>query len=265
MSGAGRSRRPVQRAPTPPDTHETPPAPTPAPLMTPADATLDALRTMGETARALGLALGFSQDALAAAEVFDRVEGESNRAISDISDLDEAPVKTAFTVFGADLELDLALAGLDPALDPVTAELRAGRDPLRALADFRLAAEAVYATQGDSVSVDVRLRVGKNAALALTQRLATARVVGGATSEAPVSCVVFYAEAALRRLLSVRAAPLWRERGLGGAERRALVALCDGTGYLAGVALEVVGAAGPAPSEWLTLSPQAWRRFTARV
>lgn len=80
-----------------------------------------------------------------------------------------------------------------------------------------------------------------------------------------MACVVFYEEAALRRLLAARAAGLWLARGLGGEERRVLVALCEGTGYLAGVALEVIGAAGPAPDEWLTLSPQAWRRFLARV
>ncbi len=61
------------------------------------------------------------------------------------------------------------------------------------------------------------------------------------------------------------AAALWRARGLGDDERRALVALCEGSGYLAGIALEVIGAAGPAPAEWLTLTPQAWRRFARRA
>lgn len=233
--------------------------------MTAADLALDTLRQMGESARALGLALGFSQDALAGAESFDRVEGETNRTVAEISDLTGAPVKAAFALFGADLELDLALAGLDPEMDPIFAELRAGRDPMRALTDFRAAAEGVYATQGESVSVDVRLRLGKSAALAQAQRLAPGRAAPGAPPEAAVSCVVFYTEAALRRLLSPRAAPLWRDRGLGGEERRALVALCEGTGYLAGVALEIIGAAGPVPNDWLAVAPQAWRRFLARV
>ena len=274
MSGPDRSPRqpqPAPRAPTPPDAQEAPPPaalsapPAPAPLMTAIDLALDTLRQMGETARALGLALGFNHDMLAAAEVFDRLEGEATRAVEAISDLDKAPLKAAFALFSADLELDLALAGLDPDLDPISAELRAGRDPLRALADFRAAAEAVYATQGESVSVDVRLRLGKSAALAQAQRLAPGRVAPGAPPEAPVSCTVFYTEAALRRLLSVRAATLWRDRGLGGEERRALVALCEGSGYLAGVALEVIGAAGPVPKEWLSVMPQAWRRFLLRV
>lgn len=236
-------------------------AETPSAVMEP----LAALQRMGEAARALGLAFGFSQDALAAAEAFDRLEGDINRTVEEIASAGDAALTEAFTLFGADMELDLALSGLDPSFDPVTAELRAGQAPLRALADFRAAVDAVAATQGDSVSVDLRLRIGKAAALAQAQRLLAARAAQDAPPEAPVACVVFYTEAALRRLLSLGAASRWRERALGGDERRALVALCEGTGYLAGVALEVIGAAGPAPSEWLTLTPQSWRRFAQRV
>ncbi len=270
MSGARQPQRPARRPLAQPDAHEAPPAPAerPAPAgvaETPEEAALAALRGMGEMARALGLAFGFSQDALAAAEVFDRVEGNINRTVAEIAGVEDAALRQAFALFGDDLELDLSLSGLDPSLDPVTAELRAGRDPLRALADFRAAAEDVAATQGDSVSVDVRLRIGKTAALAQAQRLLAARAAKAVAPEAPVACVVFYAEAALWRLLAPRAGSLWRERGPGGDERRALVALCEGTGYLAGVALEVIGAAGPAPTEWRTLTPQAWRRFTRRV
>lgn len=269
MSGTERPQRPMRRAPVPPDalgpgldSGLIAPS-TPAP--TEAEVALAALRRLGESARALGLTFGFSQSALAAAEAFDRIEGDINRTVEEIAATDDAPLRAAFSLFGADLEIDLALAGLDPSLDPVTAELRAGRDPLRALADFRAAADDVASTQGDSVSVDVRLRIGKSAALAQAQRLLVARVAPGAPPEAPQACVVFYTEAALRRLLSLRAAPLWRERGLASDERRALVATCEGAGYLSGVALEVIGAAGPAPAEWTPLSPQAWRRFAQRV
>jgi hypothetical protein len=275
VSGTERPQRPARRPPILPDAREAPPeqASVPAESQPPAATAeqsevveaLATLQRMGETARALGLTLGFSLDALAAAETFDGVEGENNRTVEEIAEADDATLREAFAQFGADLELDLALAGLDPSLDPVAAELRAGQAPLHALADFRAAALAVSATQGESVSVDARLRIGKSAALAQGQRLLAARATQGAPAEAPATCAVFYMEAALRRLLSLRAAALWRERGLGGDERRALVALCEGTGYLAGVALEIVGAAGPAPTEWLTLTPQAWRRFTRRV
>ncbi|HEU0026885.1 MAG TPA: hypothetical protein VFQ25_07185 [Ktedonobacterales bacterium] len=276
MSGTERPQRPA-RPPILPDAREAPPgqAPAPAESHAPAGAgtaetlevveALAALQRMGEAARALGLAFGFSLDALAAAEAFDGVIGEINRTVEEIAEADEATLREAFARFGADLELDLSLVGLDPSLDPIRAELRAGQAPLRALADFRADAETVAATQGDSVSVGVDLRIGKGAALDQAQRLLAARATQGAPAEAPSACVVFYTEAALRQLLSLGAAALWRERGLGGDERRTVVALCEGTGYLAGVTLEVVGAAGPAPTEWLTLTPQAWRRFTRRV
>jgi TRAP-type C4-dicarboxylate transport system permease small subunit len=227
--------------------------------------TLAALAWLGETARALGLALGFSPGALAAAEAFDAVEGESSRAIVEIDGLADETLREAFARFGADLEIDLALVGLDPTLDPITATLRADESPLRALGDFRAAADEIATTQGDSISVNVRLRIGKTTALDLCQRLLTARGGKDVTRQALSACVAFYTEDALRRLLTPRAAGLWRERGLGGDERRQFVALCEGTGYLAGVALEVIGAAGPAPVGWLTLSPQTWRRFCQRA
>jgi hypothetical protein len=271
VSGTERPQRPAPRAPIPPDAHEAPAVATasverPAPAGTPeANEALAALRRMGASARALGLTLGFSLDSLAAYEAFERLEDGINRTVEEIAEVEEATLREAFTLFGADLEIDLSLTGLDPSFDPVSAELRAGQAPLRALADFRAAAEEVAATQGDSVSVDVQLRIGKSAALAQAQRLLAARAAKETPTEAPVSCVVFYSEAALLRLLSLGAASLWRQRGLGGDERRTLVALCEGSGYLAGVALEVIGAAGPAPDEWRTLTPQAWRRFARRV
>ena len=139
MSGKERSRRPARRAPTPPDARETPPGGTPAPVGDPAAegiadaaeptevaAARTALRRMGETARALGLVFGFDQDVLASAEAFDRVEGDINRTVEEIAGADDTALREAFALFGADLELDLSLTGLDPSFDPVTAELRAG-------------------------------------------------------------------------------------------------------------------------------------------
>jgi hypothetical protein len=216
--------------------------------------------------RSLGLALGFSPGALAAAEAFDGIEGESNLPIGALSALSDETIREAFARFSADLEIDMALSGLDPTFDPASARLRAADEPARILAEFRAAADEIAAMQGDSVAVDVRLRVAKNVALSLGARLLAARhSTPDKAPQAPIACQIFYTQDALRRLLTLRAAPHWRARGLGGEKQRLVVVLCEGSGYLAGVALEIIGAADSVPVEWFSLSPQAWRRFALRT
>lgn len=288
MSGGG-DQRPVRRAPIPPDTQETAataaasgaPRATQDRRETPtmdelsfvgeagnigvSDA-LAALARMGAAVRALGEALDISQATLAATEAFDSLECQTNGAVERVAAIPQSALREGFARFSDDLEIDLSLSGLDPTLEPIVAELRATPDGAwsRALADFRAAAEGVASTQGDSVSVDITLRIFKRGALIQADRLREKRESHGARG-APTACVVFYSAEALRRRLTLQAATLWSARGLGGEERRTLVVACDAVGYLAGVALEVIGAAGSAPSEWLTLSPQAWRRFALRM
>jgi hypothetical protein len=232
------------------------------------------LRTLGEAAQTAGAALGLTVDELAASEAFDRVERFIPLAVEQAAALDLAAAGGWFAALGVDLELDLTLEGLDSSFEPVSADLRAGDDPAGALARFQQAAQDVAATQGDSVSVGARLRIGKTQAQRLAQQALAQRRAALREAAAPEVALVFYSAAACERLLTLRAAPEWERRGLGGAEARLCVALCDAAGYLAGPALEIIGVASAslAPAdggwegvEWLPMSRAAWRRFAERA
>lgn len=238
------------------------------PTVTSVAAPFSSLRQRGEAVRALGDAFKLSSDALIAAETFEHLVATTFLPIESVANLSARSVRNWFGVLGADLSIDLSIEDLDPTFfkDPIQTELRAGRDTLGALKDFREAALSLAATQGESVSVTVRLRVGKVEALRQLERIlamrATDRIEG---TTAPMVGVVFYSAEALCRFLALSAAKQWRDRGLGGEDRRVVVGLCDSVGYLAGPALEVIGATEPIPTGWLIISPQAWRRFGRRV
>ncbi|HEY7849569.1 MAG TPA: hypothetical protein VIC27_05850, partial [Ktedonobacterales bacterium] len=213
----------------------------------PAPLALARLRTLGEVTRAVGVALGMTADEQAASEAFDRLERVASLTVEQVAALDDAEARRWFELLGDDLELDLTLEGLDATLDSVSAELRAADDPAGALVGFQRAALAVAETQGDSVSVSARLSVGKRQAQGLAEQALRERGVeqaGSATApSAPEAALVFYSAAACERLLTLRVAPDWGRRGLGGGEARLCVVICAGAGYLAGPALEVIGAA----------------------
>ena len=122
------------------------------------------LRALGETTGAVGAALGLTVDALADCEAFDRLERFIARSVEQVAELSATDMRGWFEALGDDLELALTLEGLDSALEPVNAELRVADDPAGALARFQQAALAVAETQGDSVGVSVRLRIGKRLA-----------------------------------------------------------------------------------------------------
>lgn len=237
-------------------------------------ALLERVRALGEAAQAVGAALGLTADELATSEAFDRVERFIALTVEQVAALDPAEARGWFVALGDDLELALTLEGLDSSFDPVSADLRAesdsssdpADDPAAALASFQQAAHEVAATQGDSVSVGVRLRIGKARAQRLAQQaLALRRAALGAAALAPEVALMFYSAAACERLLTLRAAPEWERRGLGGAEARLCVLLCDAAGYLAGPALEMIGLVGAVEPDWLSMSRAAWRRFAERA
>ncbi|HEY7850489.1 MAG TPA: hypothetical protein VIC27_10525, partial [Ktedonobacterales bacterium] len=229
-------------------------------------AALARLRTLGEVTRAVGAALGMTADEQAAREAFDRLERGASLTVEQVAALDDAEARRWFALLGDDLELDLTLEGLDATLDAVSAELRATDDPAGTLVGFQQAALVVAQTQGDSVSVSARLSVGKRQAQRLAEQALRERGTGQAGgSSAPAAALVFYSAAACERLLTLRAAPDWGRRGLGGGEARLCVVICTGVGYLAGPALEVIGAAREATTDWLPVSRAAWRRFVERA
>lgn len=225
------------------------------------------LRLIGATILAIGAALDLSPDDLAASEAFDRVERLATLTVEQAAALPEAEARRWFETLGDDLTIDLALDGLDPTLEPVRAELRAGDDPVSGLLAFQRAAQAVAETQGESVTVSAQLGIGKAQAQRLAeQALAERRAMHTGGALAPETAVVFYSAAACARTLTLRAADLWRKRGLGGDESRLCVVICDSAGALAGTALEVLGAAlEDARDDALVVSRAAWRRFVERA
>ncbi|HET9110691.1 MAG TPA: hypothetical protein VFN78_07700 [Ktedonobacterales bacterium] len=231
------------------------------------------LRALGETALAVGAALGQSEGDLAASEGFDRVERFVTFSVEQAVALRPPDARQWFAALDDDLEVDLTLEGLDATFDPVSAELRVGDDPAGALATFQEQAQSIAEPQGDSVSVSARLRIGKRQAQRLAEQALDARrtrLAGGAPL-APEAALVFYSAAACERMLTLRAAAEWERRGLGGAQTRLCLVICDSAGNLAGVALEVIGAASAASAasaetpDWLPVSRTAWRRFAERA
>ncbi|HEX8997535.1 MAG TPA: hypothetical protein VF812_16025 [Ktedonobacterales bacterium] len=243
------------------------------------------LRLLGETVRAVGSAFDLSADELAASEAFDRIERSVSMSVERAAALTERDVRRWFETLGDDLALDLTLEGLDPSQPPVSVELRALEPPEAALVAFQDEALTVAATQGDSVSVQARLSIGKRQTLRQAeQALAIRREREARAALAPESALVFYHVAACERTLTLRAAPEWRRRGLGADEVRLCVFVCDAAGSLAGPALEIIGVVGVVAGDagatgkpeaaqtlasvadvWLPVSRAAWRRFVERA
>ncbi len=231
------------------------------------------LRAFGETVAQIGDGLGLTAERLAAGESPDRLELTATLAIDDLLDRSDTllgQVDNWFTTLGDDLALDLELTGLDPDAASVTAALRAGRSIRAALAAFVSEAHTIAETQGPDVGVDLRLTIGKTLALAETRALSASRPewLGQPEALALTTCAVFYHVAAWNRLIALGTIPLWERRGLARIDGRAFVVVCDAPGYLAGVALEVIGADDAQPMAqaipWLTISRAAWRRFVER-
>lgn len=229
---------------------------------------LTALRGLGALVGEIGATLGLGAARLAQAEALDRLEATARRSVKQVAAFDPARVAAWFTALGDDLALDLRLGGLDAEAAPIQAELRAGQEPARALQRFAQAALDVAATQGDDVIVEARLAVGKARALAAARALVGQRFADGSGAgelAGLTHAAAFYSTAAWNRLLGLESLPFWERQGLARDHGRACVVLCDAPGYLGGLALDVVGAAGAAPPAWLPISRAAWRRFEERA
>ena len=227
------------------------------------------LGQLGDVVVAIGAAFAITPARLIAAEAIDRLELTVSLRTDDLLTRDDdllIHIDGWYDALGADLTLDLSLTGLDPDAAPVVASLRAKRDPQGALRGFLAAAREVAETQGGDVGVALRLAIGKAAALAAADKLFANRPewFGEPEMLAQTTIAVFYHHAAWERLLAPGALPLWEQRGLAREGGRACVVVCDAPGYLAGLALDVVGAQQTEPIPWLTVSRAAWRRFDER-
>ncbi|HET9978994.1 MAG TPA: hypothetical protein VFQ32_01010 [Ktedonobacterales bacterium] len=235
----------------------TPAQPQPAP---PADPRLMRLRQLYDVVADAGAALNISPTRLAEGEALDRLEVVARFPVEQLARCDGARAQGWFAMLRDDLALDLRLDGQDPDMPDVAATLRAGADPAGALQAFQARAQSAAESQGDAVNVEARLSAGKARALALARELVADRP-GVA---APAMVAVFYTAAAWNRLLTLAGVPYLEQSGLVRGDGRTCVVICDSVGYLAGAALECVGAASPATPDWLPVTPSAFRRFVAR-
>lgn len=224
-----------------------------------ADPRLARLRQLYEIVADVGSALTIPLARLAEGEALERLEVVARLAVEQLTRCDSARVRGWFAALADDLALDLRVDGQDPDMPTVAATVRAGDDPVGALRTFQAAAQLAAEAQGDVISVEARLSVGKARALALAQDMLAQRP-GVA---APALVAVFYTSAAWNQLIGLAAVPYLEQSGLIRADGRTCVLLCDSPGYLAGAALECVGVVSPAMPDWLAISPAAFRQFVA--
>jgi hypothetical protein len=171
-----------------------------------------------------------------------------------------------FLLFQDDLDLDLRLDGLDPDAEPVNVSLRVDGQPETLLREFLRRAKAVAATQGDDIVVDVRLTARKTGAQAAARELVATRPEYAGTAEAlaHTRVAVYYQTAAWNATIALRSIAAWDREGWFQSGGRVLVVVCDAPGYLAGVALDVIGAQVEGEPDWLVFSRATWREFQAR-
>ncbi|HEY7850160.1 MAG TPA: hypothetical protein VIC27_08850, partial [Ktedonobacterales bacterium] len=229
-------------------------------LPTEPDPRLARLHQLYEVVADAGAALNIPPLRLAEGEALERLEVVARLTVEQFARCDSARLRGWFAALTDDLALDLRLDGQDPDMPAVTASLRTGNDSADALRTFQATAQSAAETQGDALSVEARLSVGKAHALALARDVLAQRP-GVA---APALVAVFYTSAAWNQRISLAAVPYLEQSGLVRANGRTCVLLCDTPGYLAGAALECVGAAGPALPDWLAVSPAAFRQFAVR-
>jgi hypothetical protein len=227
----------------------------------PADSRLAQLRHLYEVIADAGAALNIPPARLAGGEALERLEVVARLSVAQLAQCDGARVQRWFAALGDDLALDLRLDGLDPDMPAVAASPRVGSDPAGALQTFQAAGHSAMETQGDAISVEARLSIGKARALALAQDIMLQRP----DVTAPAMVAVFYTAAAWNQLISLASIPYLEQSGLIRADGRTCVLLCDTPGYLAGAALECVGAASSHTPDWLPVSPAAFRQFVGRA
>jgi hypothetical protein len=171
-----------------------------------------------------------------------------------------------FQLFQDDLDLDLRLDGLDPDAEPLNVSLRADGQAETRLREFLRRAKVVAATQGDDIVVDVRLTARKTHAQAAARELLATRPEYAGTAEAlaHTQVAVYYQTAAWNATIALRSLAAWEREGWFRSGGRVLVVVCDASGYLAGIALDVIGAQAEGAPDWLVFSRAAWREFQAR-
>jgi hypothetical protein len=223
---------------------------------------LDELCRAGEAVTAIGAALAIPPERLAAAEAIDRLELDTPVDLHALEDLADTDLAAWFDALAPDLRLDLRLATLDADGGLPSTTLRKATGAGELVRAFCAAAEE--SARGDETVVELRLAIGK------TRVRTAARALGTAREESSplvprAGVLVCYHAPALTRLMSIHTASEWERLGLASADGRALVVLCNAAGYLAGPALEILGARRPHPGRWLLISRSTWIQFEQRA
>ena len=228
---------------------------------------LQALARYGAAVAAISAALSLAPDRLARAEALDRLELDTDLPLSAFDAWDAPTVAGWFAGLGSDLRIDVTLSGSGSQLSSVTASLRAGHDSVRTLTDFLDAAHQAQRDSGDDLTVNLRLAIAKTRALETSAALLALRPEYLGTPEmlARTKIATFYSTTAFHRLVGMHALADWERLGLAREDGHTIVVLCDRTGYLAGVALEVLGAREDSVPRWLTLSRAGFRQFRQRA
>lgn len=230
------------------------------------------LARAGTAVRQIADMFSISPDRLARAEALDRLELETVVSVDAIMAIANADIASWFGILGDDLRLDLALRGVDAAEPGPACSPQAGGAPDATYGVFCEDAWAAKLRASDDVWVEVRLALGKSRLTTLTSELLAYRYDpfhGLRLTE--THKVGFYTARAWNRLLMAGTAADLDRLGIFREDARTVVVLCDATGYLAGPALEVIGAREsveprvPAEPRWLAVSPAAWRRFRERA
>ena len=221
------------------------------------------LQDYGAAVAAVGAALGLTESQLARAEGMDRLETALSVPLDTALEWDVRLLADAFHTLGDDLRVDLTLSGLDVARNTPNATLRADGAPEETLADFLGHANDLAEAHGEDATVEIRLFIGKVGALSALSSLLSLRqeYLGTAEALAETKLAIWYHRSGFESLARLSALSEWERMGLAREEGRAVVALCDARGYLAGPALEIIGARNPTAPRWLLLSRAAWRQF----
>jgi hypothetical protein len=228
------------------------------------------LRCLGTAVQEIGAALRLAPSHLARAEARDSLQAVATLPVAQLRSPAFAHLDEWFALFGDDLTLSFSLRGLDADASPVAAHLSGAVAELqpRALFDtFAHEAAGVAATQGDDVAVEARVALGKTRARAAAATLLACRPehLDPGQPRSPIQLLVYYQAAALNASLSLRTLLDWEDLGIFTADGRTTLVVCDAAGYLAGLALEVVGASAPGPPDWLSVSRVVWRQFLHRA
>lgn len=232
--------------------------------------TLARLATYSAVICEIAVALATTPELLARDETLERIEtAPVVLTIEEVAAWQSNRVAAWFAALDGDLALTFEVVGVDQPTSALRQTAQSAHEAATVRAAIIAQARAAAAAEGDSVQIEVRARLRKTRAEADVRALLALRTqhAGSATMLAQTRIVVCYCSATWQRLLTPRALLDWETLGLAREEGRTVVVLCDATGYLAGMALEVIGALQQANGDeprWLDFSHKAWQRFLER-